>query len=240
METRTALGHLALHYRPGDEQPARRLLELFGCTLVDNGPAPGSDGFCTVLLDRHTANHADNIMFLSRLPPEQRALEDAIRSSLGMGTATESPLVTGFRDRSAAAPEIMSHIGLRYRSLDDLERVLADLETAAAPGGELDGRIDVTKYRARPGLDSQVDRRMAASPAFTGDEKPAFVDYWVQCFVHTDLCGFGVLAFGSTFELDFVFDRFMGIEPSFGTKEGLSRPPWSARRDRADERSSFD
>src|ERR687887_2193282 len=94
------LGHLALHYRPGDEQPARRLLELLGCTLVDNGPAPGADGFCTVLVDKGTANHADNIMFLSELPPEQLALEDAIRSSLGVGSAAEAPLVARFRDRS--------------------------------------------------------------------------------------------------------------------------------------------
>ena len=218
VETTTALGHLALHYRPGDERPARRLLELFGCTLVDNGPAPGSDGFCTVLVDKGTANHADNIMFLSKLPPEQLALEDAIRSSLAVGSATESALVAGFRGRSAAAPEVMSHIGLRYRSFEDLERVLADLESAAAPGGELDGRIEIAKHRARPGLDARVDARIAASPAFTGDEKPAFVDHWVQCFVNTDLCGFGVLAFGSTFELDFVFDQFMETEPSFGTK----------------------
>ena len=59
---------------------------------------------------------------------------------------------------------------------------------------------------------------MAASPVFTGDEKPAFADHWVQCFVNTDLCGFGILAFGSTFELDYVFDQFMDHEPSFGTK----------------------
>ena len=32
------IGHVAMHYRPGDEAPARRLFELLGCTLVDNGP----------------------------------------------------------------------------------------------------------------------------------------------------------------------------------------------------------
>ena len=39
---------MALHYLPGDEAAARRLLEHLGCTLVDNGPKPGEDGFCTV------------------------------------------------------------------------------------------------------------------------------------------------------------------------------------------------
>ena len=224
MKTATTLGHLALHYRPGDEQAARRLLELFGCTLVDNGPAPGADGFCSVLVDGATANHADNIMFLSALPPEQLAIEDAIRASLDIGGSAESPLVANLSDRSSAAPELLSHIGFRYRSLEDLERVLADLERAAAPGGELDGRIEVIKHRARPGIDAEVDARIAESPAFTGAEPPAFVDHWVQCFVRTDLCGFGILAFGNLFELDFVFDQFMDTEPTFGSRRPVAAP----------------
>jgi hypothetical protein len=218
MEPSIVLGHLALHYRPGDEQPARHLLELVGCTLVDNGPAPGSDGFCSVLLDKGTANHADNLMFLSQLPPAQLAVEDAILSALAGRGADEVDVVAGLRQLSATAPEALSHIGFRYRSFDDLERVLVGLDAAAARGGALEGRIEVVKHRARPGLDADVDARMAASPVFTGTEKPAFADHWVQCFVNTDLCGFGVLAFGSTFELDYVFDQFMEHEPSFGTK----------------------
>ena len=217
MEPSIVLGHLALHYRPGDEQPARRLLQLLGCTLVDNGPAPGSDGFCTVLVDKGTANHADNVMFLSKLPPAQVAVEHAI-GGLAVSETDEGDLVATLRGLTTTSPESLSHIGLRYRSFDDLERVLVGLEAAAAPGGELEGRVEVVKHRARPGLDSTVDARMAASPVFTGTEKPAFADYWVQCFVNTDLCGFGVLEFGSTYELDYVFDQFMEHEPSFGTK----------------------
>src|SRR6478672_671098 len=85
------IGHLALHYMPGDEHKARRLLELLGCTLVDNGPAPGSDGFCTVLVSGDDANYADNIMFLSGVTPEQAAVEDAIRSGLRAGEPDEDP-----------------------------------------------------------------------------------------------------------------------------------------------------
>jgi hypothetical protein len=218
MDPAIVLGHLALHYRPGDEHAARRLLELIGCTLVDNGPAPGSDGFCTVLVDKGTGNYADNIMFLSKLSPEQVAVEDAIRANLRIGEAGEADVVTTMRSRTVTAPESISHIGLRYRSFEDLERVLTALEAATASGGELEGRVEVVKHKARPGLDAGVDARIAASPCFTGDEKPAFADYWVQCFVNTDLCGFGILAFGSTFELDFVFDEFLAHEPSFGTK----------------------
>jgi hypothetical protein len=217
MEQATVLGHLALHYGPGDEHQARRLLELFGCKLVDNGPAPGSDGFCTIVVDQATGNFADNIMFLSRLSDSQLELERAIRAGVRMGEREESTAVGEFRAKRVTAPESTSHIGFRYRSFETLEGVLADIEAAGAPGGELAGRIQLTKYRARPGLDPSVDERMAASPMFDGTEKPAFADYWVQCFVSTDLCGFGILAFGHTFELDFVFDPFFLRPPSFGT-----------------------
>ena len=217
MEQATVLGHIALHYGPGDERPARRLLELFGCKLVDNGPAPGSDGFCTVVMDKGTGNYADNIMFLSGMNDAQLQLEDAIRTSLGVGGTNESAAVGSFRDKRYIAPESNSHIGFRYRTFEALEQVLADIDAAGAPGGELEGRIEVAKHRARPGLDSAVDERMAASPMFDGTEKPAFADYWVQCFVSTDLCGFGILAFGHTFELDFVFDPFFSRPPTFGT-----------------------
>ena len=112
MEPSIVLGHLALHYRPGNEQPARRLLQLLGCTLVDNGPAPGSDGFCTVLVDKGTANHADNVMFLSKLPPAQVAVEDAI-GGLAVSETDEGDLVATLRGLTTTSPESLSHIGMR-------------------------------------------------------------------------------------------------------------------------------
>jgi hypothetical protein len=189
------LGHLALHYMPGDEHKARRLLELLGCTLVDNGPVPGADGFCTVLVNGTDANYADNIMFLSSV------------------TAEESMTVN---------PESTSHIGLRFQNLEGLEQTLAGLETATAPGGELEGRVQLVKYSPRPGDDAAASataaQRVAASPAFSGRETPSFAPYWIQCFVTTDLCGFGILTFGSIFELDYVFEPFFKEPPTFGRR----------------------
>lgn len=216
----SVLGHLALHYRPGDETLARQLLELMGCTLVDNGPAPGTDGFCTVLVNGSTGNYADNIMFLSALTPEQAALEDAIVAALDSGGAGEHPAVAAFRASMVLKPESISHIGIRYNSLELLEEVLAGIEAAASPGGALEGRVQLVKHMPRPGRDggpdTSVTERMAASPAFTGTERLSYAPHWIQCFVTTDLCGFGVLAFGSTFELDFVFDPFFEAPPFFG------------------------
>lgn len=215
-------GHLALQYLPGDEQLARHLLELFGCTLVDNGPDPGNDGFCTVLVNAGDANHADNIFFLGRVSDAQLAIEHALRDALSLDAATPSPLVETLRERVLVAPESTSHLGLRYRTFAELERVLLAIEEATAPGGRLHGRATLVKYKARPGIDPEADAAIAASPAFTGDERPAFANGWVQCFVRTDLLGFGLLSLGSTFELDFVFDSFFVAPPSFGTKKAAT------------------
>lgn len=219
----TVLGHLALHYLPGDEHKARRLLELIGCTLVDNGPAPGADGFCTVLVNGADANYADNIMFLSAATPEQVAVEHAIRTALHANEPGEDPAVATFRASIAAKPESTSHIGIRFHTLERLEQVLAAIGTATEPGGELEGRATLVKYAPGAGNDpaasASVAERVAASPAFTGHEQPSFAPYWIQCFVTTDLCGFGILAFGSTFELDFVFDPFLREPPTFGRQK---------------------
>jgi hypothetical protein len=216
------LGHLSLHFMPGDEHQARRLLELLGCTLVDNGPSPGTDGFCSVLVNGKDANYADNIMFLSPITPEQAAVETAIRESWSIGEPGESPAAAKYSMTMTTSPESASHIGLRFQNLEELEQVLRDLEMAAAPGGELEGRIHLVKYPARPGDDtaasSTMAERIAASPAFSGDETESFAPYWIQCFVTTDLCGFGILAFGNTFELDYVFDPFFKEPPTFGRR----------------------
>jgi hypothetical protein len=222
-DTRHAvLGHLALHFMPGDERQARRFLELMGCTLVDNGPSPGKDGFCSVLINGRDANYADNIMFLSPVLPAQAAVENAIRETSHIGEPAESQAAGKYREMMTTNPEAASHIGLRFQNLEELEQVLGDLEKAAAPGGELEGRIHLVKYPARPGDDGAASaamaERIAASPAFSGREAESFAPYWIQCFVTTDLCGFGILAFGNTFELDYVFDPFFKEPPTFGRR----------------------
>ncbi|MEO8693889.1 MAG: hypothetical protein ABI658_10245 [Acidimicrobiales bacterium] len=217
METLRTIGHLALHYGPGDQQGARRLLELCGCTLLDNGPSPGSDGFCTVMVDDTTATHAENIMFLSPVGQAQLDLEAAIAKGLRIGAADEDPAAANFKQFKYDKPESSAHIGIRYASFEALEDTVLALEKAAKPGGELAGRLEITKFKARPGLDPEVDRRIASSPIFTGDELPAFAKWWVQIFVRTNLFAHGLLTFGQTIELDYVFEPFFShLPPKFG------------------------
>jgi hypothetical protein len=202
------LGHLALYYRPGEESAARTLLTDLGFELVDNGPRPGEDGFCSGLVDGATANHHDNVVYLAAMGEAQWALEQQVAEALATDTGS------AFRDRMGEWPESAPHVGVKYESLDDLEATLAALDRHTAPGGPLEGRVTVTRFRARPGLDPDVDARMAASPVFTDDDRPAFGDHIVQCFVRTDL--FGALTSASTIELDYAFAPFYGRIPTFG------------------------
>ena len=77
------LGHLALYYRPGEEAAARTLFTDLGCELVDNGPRPGDDGFCSAVVDGATANHHDNVVYLARMGEAQWELEQRVAELLG-------------------------------------------------------------------------------------------------------------------------------------------------------------
>ena len=153
-------GHLALHYMPGDEQPARRLLELLGCTLVDNGPVPGNDGFATVHINSADTNHAETIFFLSAVTPEQLDIEHAITTAMQLDA--NAGILDAYRAKTTKAPESISHIGIRYADFGDLESVPASVEHAASPGVQLAGRAKLVKYAARPGLDTAVAARLSA------------------------------------------------------------------------------
>jgi hypothetical protein len=207
------LGHIAIHYRPGDFDRARLLFESLGAQLEDNGPK----GFCSIVFDRDGWNYVDNVMYLSQAEPVKLGLEAAITESLHLGEADEDPRATAFREMRSSSPESLDHIGIRYASFEELERAVLTLEAATAPGGALAGRAVVTKYRARAGQDPHIDEVMATSAIF-GDraDGTAFADYGVQVFVKTDLCTTGLFALGQTIELDYFWKPAFETMPDFG------------------------
>jgi hypothetical protein len=207
------LGHLALHYRPGDFGLARLLFETLGAHLEDNGP----DGFCTVVFDHHQWNYVDNVIYLAQAGPVKLGLEEAITESLHLGTDDEDPRATAFRETRGSSPESLDHVGIRYASFEELERAVLALTEATAPGGALEGRAVVTKYRARAGQDDGIDAQMAASPIFRDNDEDgtSFADYGVQVFVKTDLCTTGLFALGQTIELDYFFEPAFATMPDF-------------------------
>lgn len=210
------LGHLAIHYRPGDFPRARLLFEALGAHLEDNGP----DGFTTIVFDLPAWNYVDNVMYLSPAGPVKLELEAAIAEALHLGDADEDPRATAFRNMRSSSPESLDHVGIRYSSFEALERAVATLTRLTAPGGELEGRAVITRYSARAGQDPHIDDVMAASPIFRGADGTSFADYGVQVFVKTDLCTTGLFALGQTIELDYFFEPAFEIMPDFGRKQG--------------------
>ena len=210
------IGHVAMHYRPGDEAPARRLFELLGCTLVDNGPDPGNDGFCSIVVSGDDWNYVDDMLYLSKASAQQVALDDAVADALGAGGDDQHPALTAWEDLRGEWPETATHVGIRFRSLDDVERAVAAVQSAGAPGGELEGRVSVSWFRARKGKLPEIDARMEASPVFGDDDRSAFSDFGVQCFVRTNLFAAGLLTFGQLIELDYYFDPAFAEAPRYG------------------------
>jgi hypothetical protein len=208
------LGHLALHYRPGDFEQARLLFETLGAHLEDNGPA----GFCSIVFAREGWNYVDNVMYLGQAGAVKLELEAAVTESLRIGTADEDPRATAFRNLRDSSPESLDHVGIRYASFEELERAVLALTAATAPGGGLEGRAVVTKYRARAGQDDAIDAQMATSPIFRDNDEDgtSFADYGVQVFVKTDLCTTGLFALGQTIELDYFFEPAFEHMPDFG------------------------
>ncbi len=211
----TVMGHMALHYRPGDSELARLLLEDLGCTLLDNGPAPGSDGFFTALLDGGRSERADNLFFVARLDASQLTLEETILDVLGHGRAEMHPALKGYLERRQAQAEAVSHFGIRYGSFEQLEQVLARLDDHTRAGGPLAGRVEIFKRIPAPGYSDAVDARIAASPVLSSDEAAGPAKHWVQCRIITDIVGFGIVSLGSEFELDYVFGEWFQSVPSF-------------------------
>jgi hypothetical protein len=214
------LGHLALHYRPGDGDQARLLFECFGADLQDNGP----EGFWSIVFDHEQWNYVDNVMYLSQAGPVKLGLEAAITERLRIGEADEDPRATAFRDLRGSSPESLDHVGIRYATFAGLERAVLALTAATAPGGALADRAVVTKYRARAGQDAHIDDVMETSPIFCDrdDDGTAFTDYGVQVFVKTDLCTTGLFALGQTFELDYFWPPAFETMPDFGRGRRVS------------------
>ena len=219
--TSATLGHLALHYRPGDRERSRLLFECLGARLEDNGPPE----FCSIVFDPAGWNYVDNVMYLSQAGAAKLALEEAITEGLHIGQADEDPRATAFRDLRVSSPEALDHVGIRYATFEELERAVLALADATAPGGLLEGRATVTKYRARAGQDPKIDQLMDTSPIFRDrdDDGTAFTDYGVQVFVRTDLCTTGLFALGQTFELDYYWAPAFDCMPDFGRGRRCTR-----------------
>jgi hypothetical protein len=201
------MGHVALHYqRPEDAPAAAKLLRLLGLVETQALPLPGGAFYRFIVDPKHQAR-GDGIIYLSVVPDAQRALTDAIRSALKVGTPDEHPAVGGMRAAIEADPEYTFHVGMLLPSLEELERIVLDVQQRAETDPDLKGRVKVTLNRARRG-NPEVDARLDASPVYKDAERYAYGSNGVQAFIETDLLSSGLLGESLVLELDYVFPGY--------------------------------
>ena len=201
-----ALGHLGLHYRPGEAQLALRFFELLGGRIKAFGPFPNGDYFYIIALNTAAPDDAEDIVFLSAMSPQQHALEQELAAYLGVNKAEQHPALCAYFDFKQQEPEYFLHFGIHFAALDDLEQAVQRLMDEARTVPEFGQRIQgMLRLKARSGTDAAIDARMAASPLFADAEREAFGPNLVQLHIRTDLIATGLSFLGAVVELDYVF-----------------------------------
>jgi hypothetical protein len=199
------MGHVALHYGRKEEGPlAARLLSLLGYVETQALPLPDGSIFYRFVVDQHHHARGDGIVYLSVLPPAQTALVEQVRDALGVGTDHEHPSVAGLRAAIDADPEYTFHLGVLVDSLEEIERIVAELQQLNNSDPDLKGRLKVRMNRPRRG-DEEIDRRLDESPVFGTVDRYAYGRNGVQAFIETDILASGPLADSMVLELDYIF-----------------------------------
>jgi hypothetical protein len=202
-----ALGHLALHYRPGEGPLAARFFELIGARVKTFGPFPNGDYFYIVALNSAAPDQAEDIVFLSAISPEQYELEKVMTDYLGVGTATPHPKLQAFFAAKDRQPEFFLHFGFHFSRLEDLEAAVRRLEEAIRMDAEFGKRFQGLQFLKARGAadDKEIPARMAASPVFSRTEQFTYGPNIAQVHMRTDLFAAGLSFLGAVVELDYVF-----------------------------------
>lgn len=199
-----SMGHLALHYGQAEDGPkAAKLLSLLGMVETQVLPLPNGNFYRFVVNNTHFAR-GDGIVYLSALPEPQAKLIETIHTALGVGTDNEHEAVKGMRAMMDSDFEASFHFGFLLDSLEDLERVITDLQDRAENDPDLKGRLKFGFNRALPG-DAEIDARLDASPVYGNVSRYAYGSHGVQAFVETDLLKAGQLGDAMVIELDYLF-----------------------------------
>lgn len=203
----TALGHLALHFRPGEGPLAARFFELIGARMKTFGPFPNGDYFYIVALNSTAPDEAEDIVFLSAMTPQQHELEQELRAYLGVGTAQPHPKLQAFFAEKAREPEFFLHFGFHFARLEDLEAAVQRLEEAMRSDPAFAARFQgfqLLRARGAP-EDADIPARMVASPVFCKTDRYAYGAHIAQVHIRTDLFAAGLSFLGAVVEFDYTF-----------------------------------
>lgn len=204
--TPTALGHLAVHFRPGERELATRFFQLLGARIREFPNPLSTEPIYLVAMNGADPDRASDILFLMARKPAQDELEAAISTALRVGTAEEHPALAAFHEHRNEWLESYLHFGLVFDSLEELEAAVGRLRAEADTDPSFGARIkDLRVLRARgEDGDAEIAARMDDSPVFA-DAEHAYGRNTVQVHIRTDLFATGLAMFDSVVELDFVF-----------------------------------
>jgi len=203
----TALGHLAVHYRPGEGPLAVRFFELIGARVKTFGPFPNGDYFYIIAINSTTPDEAEDIVFLSAMTPQQYELEQELSTHLGVGTKQPNAKLQAFFAEKERQPEFFLHFGFHFARLEDLEAAVQRLDDAKSRDPAFGARFQgFQKLQARgEASDADIPARMAVSPVFSKSEGYAFGRNIAQVHIRTDLFAAGLSFLGAVVELDYTF-----------------------------------
>ncbi len=183
------LNHVELVYAPGERPLARCLLEGLGFRVQDPQTEPGAERlgpaaskYMVVYLDSDADDVFDNVLYVSEASEDQWRFECAIQERL----ADDDELAAahrGLREAFGRVPQAMTHFGIAYPSLEEVEAAV----TRIANTPQLKGRVTLSSLY-KPGEPGAADAPLA------------------QSFVHTDVLTTGLLCAGQQIELQVRLD----------------------------------
>jgi hypothetical protein len=210
-----ALGHFALHYRPGESALVVRLFQCLGFRVEDFGPSLDgllvSESVSSPYIDRCyrvfiNTESSDGFVFICTATRAQLALEDAL-------AAAGLPALGAYKDARRDDPEASFHLTIRYASLESLEHALEKLDDAVRTAPGFKKRVRIKRMKAFSPTDPSVGTRMAASPVFTAEDPDSYAEKVVQVFIETDIAAGSLLTLGQIIELDYIFPGPMALYP---------------------------
>jgi hypothetical protein len=170
--------HVEMVFRPGELDKAMKLLALLGCE-------PKSSPYPYKGVHFHYAKSEQ--LWISEVTPEQWAFELWLQDQLKThGDAASAK----FLSRLEVLPQAHAHFGIGARTLEEWERITADVARAAAEDPDLKGRVFLP-VRQRPEDPGSVCATSGGQMGRT----------LYQAFVRTDLISTGLLTLGQSIEI---------------------------------------
>lgn len=171
------LNHVEANYRPGDRQLAIEFLTALGLHVEDYGAEPESNKMLGIQFEPADRDATNNVAFLHQMSETQAAFDAKLRTRLAEDAELASAYAQ-FLDTVEKYPGATPHFGIRYRSMEALDKTIERLQVASP---DLKARLTVNEMPPYPPVYGMPSIR--------------------QVFVRSDVLTTAPAGFGQTIEL---------------------------------------